>query len=220
MEWTIPDDLDSQPIQAIGIKLTAAQAQFHGKALLDRLSWTGTPNYILTKPSSSSSQRPGQFWARAWVKAVDNFLPWRGPPFTIVKNRGEGIIIQGTRDWKDYRITVSNFTVQLGNPAGIAIRVRGLNRYYALLLTENRTKVALVKALDEKRIVLASAALSWELDTPCKLVLEATDAKIRGKVEGTSIELVADDDQYKGGGLGLVVTNGTVAAGPIRVEPV
>lgn len=217
IEWTIPDEMDSQPIQAIGIMLNA-QERFTGKVLLDRLGWTGTPRFVLTKPSST--QRPGQFWVRAWVRAVDNFIQWRGLPFTIVQNRGEGILIQGTRDWKDYRVTVSNFTVQLGNPAGIAIRVRGLNRYYALLLSENGTKVVLVKALDEKRIVLASAAFSWELDTPYELVVETKGTEIRARVGGAAVELTAEDDQYEGGGLGLIVTNGTISAGPVCVEPV
>lgn len=124
MEWTIPDNFDSQPIQSIGIALNAREGNFTGKVILDRLCWTGIPRMTLQKPSAD---RPGHFWVRAWVKGVDRIYPWK--KFTIVHNLGEGIVIQGTRDWTDYRVTVADFSVQLGQPAGVAIRVRGLNRY-------------------------------------------------------------------------------------------
>lgn len=217
VEWTIPDDFDSQPIQSIGITFCAKESKFTGKVVLDRLGWTGVPRMVLRKPSSA--ERPGQFWTKAWVKGVDSFLPWRKLPFTIVQNRGEGILIHGTRDWTDYRVIVTAFTVGLGDPAGVAIRVRGLNRYYALLLTGNGTTVSLVKALDEKRIVLARTEFNWELDQEYEISLTASGTKIEGRIAGSAIRLAAEDDQYRGGGLGLVVTSGTASAGPVTVEP-
>lgn len=217
IEWTIPDDLDSQPIQAIGIALRAKEAHFTGKIILDRLGWTGVPRMLLKKPSSA--QRPGRFWINAWVKGVDSFLPWRKLPFTVVQNRGEGILIHGTRDWTDYRVSVPAFSVGLGQPAGVAIRVRGLNRYYALLLSGNGTKVSLIKALDEQRIVLDSADFIWELDKEYELSISACGTRIEGSIGDSSVRLAADDDQYRGGGLGLVITNGTASAGPIKIEP-
>lgn len=222
IEWTIPDTLDSQPIQAIGVALLGSKegsGSFTGKVVLDSLGWTGVPRTVLRKPAAA--ERPGHFWLRAWVKGVDAIYPWR--KFSIVQNRGEGIVIQGTRDWTDYRATVSAFTVQLGRPAGVAVRVRGLNRYYAMLFSSDgdggRT-VELVKALDEKRIVLASAAFAWELDREYEVVLEAKGGHIAGRIGGTEVELVAEDGQYAGGGVGLVVTDGAASSGPISIEPV
>lgn len=216
IEWTIPDHFDGQPIQAIGIALRANEATFSGKVILDSLGWTGAPHMVLRKPSDS----PGHFWARAWVKGVDSFLPWRKLPFTIVQNRGEGILIHGTRDWTDYRVTVAAFSIGLGVPAGVGIRVRGLNRYYALVFAGTGTVVSLVKALDEQRIVLASVGFLWELDKEYEVSIQANGNRVEGRIGGTEIRLVAEDDQYHGGGLGLIVTNGTVSAGPIQVEPV
>lgn len=215
IEWTIPDDFDSQPIQSIGIALSAKEGNFTGKVILDRLGWTGIPRMTLKKPLA---ERPGQFWMRAWVKAVDRIYPWE--KLTIVQNRGEGIVIQGTRDWTDYRVTVANFAVQLGHPAGAAIRVRGLNRYYAFIFSGDYNTVSLVKALDEKRIVLASAEFRWELDREYDLVVEASGTRITGRIEDTEVIPTADDDQYCGGGLGLVVTDGAASAGSIKVEPI
>lgn len=215
LKWTIPDDFDSQPIQSVGLALGAVKDNFTGKILLDSLGWSGLPSMTLQRPSEKTSQ----FWKRAWVNGVDAFHHWMKPSFCIVKNRGEGIIIHGTRDWTDYRATVTDFTVQLGQPAGIAIRVRGLNRYYAIMFSGQGKTVTLVKALDEKRTVMASAEFLWELDRPYQVVIEAKGPHITGLVGGTAIELMAEDDQYAGGGVGLIVTDGTTSAGHIKIEP-
>lgn len=215
IEWTIPDDLDSQPIQSVGIALASKEATFTGKLVLDGLGWTGVPRTTLRKPSS---ERPGQFWTRAWVRAVDRMHPWKN--LRIVQNRGEGIIIQGTRDWTDYRATVVGFTIQLGQPCGVAIRVRGLHRYYALVFDGDGSTVSLVKALDEKRLVLSSAKFRWELDREYELAIQATGARIVGSIGGTNVKLAAEDDQYGGGGVGMVVTDGAVSVDLIKIEPV
>ncbi|CAN8104146.1 unnamed protein product [Discula destructiva] len=215
IEWTIPDSFDSQPIQAIGIAFRAKETVLTGKIILDSLGWTGVPRMVLKKPSG----RAGHFWMKAWVKGVDNFLAWRKLPFTIVQNRGEGILIHGTRDWTDYRVTVGAFSVGLGEPSGVAIRVRGLNRYYALVFAGNGKLVSLVKALDEQRIVLASMDFPWELDKGYEVFIQASGTQIEGGIGGTSVRLAAQDGQYRGGGLGLLVSNGTVAAGPVQVDP-
>ncbi|ROW03722.1 hypothetical protein VMCG_05333 [Cytospora schulzeri] len=215
LKWTIPDDFDSQPIQSVGLGFGAVEENFTGKIILDSLGWTGVPSMTLKRPSDKTSH----FWNRAWVNGVDSFYSWMKPSFCIVKNRGEGILIHGTRDWTDYRATVTGFTVQLGQPAGVAIRVRGLNRYYAMMFSAHGSTVTLVKALDEKRIVMASANFSWQLDQAYEVIIEAKGPHIVGRVGGTELKLMAEDDQYVGGGLGLVVTDGTMSAGHIQIEP-
>ncbi|KUI68058.1 hypothetical protein VM1G_03600 [Cytospora mali] len=216
IRWTIPDDHDSQPIQSVGLALSAVESDFTGKVILDSLGWTGAPSMTLKRPSDRSIQ----FWKRAWVHGVDAFHPWMKPSFCIVKNRGEGILIHGTREWTDYRVTVTDFIVQLGQPAGVAIRVRGLNRYYAIMFCDRGKTVALVKALDEKRIVMASADCSWELDQTYEVSIQAKGSQIIGRVGSMGVELMAEDDQYVGGGVGLVVTDGTMSAGHIDIAPV
>lgn len=215
LEWVIPDDFDSQPIQSVGLAIYPKDGEFTGQISLDSLGWTGAPRMILTKPSTSQGR--GGFWMRAWVNAVDSFRPWGKAPLCIIQNRGEGILIQGTREWIDYRVTVSNFVVKLGHPAGVAIRVRGLNRYYAFVLTRNGSTVSLVKALDEKRIVLASAEFKWELDQEYTISIQATGTKIIGQIG--EFQLTGEDEQYQGGGLGLIVTDGTISASQVKVEP-
>ncbi|RFU75755.1 hypothetical protein TARUN_6514 [Trichoderma arundinaceum] len=208
--WTIPDDMDSQPIQKIGIVLSpSTRNPYKGTVWLDSLSWTGVPNMVLHKPSQKSCE----FWRRAWVNGADTF---RDFSFLAAQGQGEGIVIYGTREWDDYSVTTSDFMIKFGAPAGLAIRVQGINRYYAVTFTNDK-EINIVKALDAKRIPLASTAFPWELDRKYKITLTARGDTIHARVD--DVEVQASDSQYEGGGFGLVVTDGCVAAETFIIAP-
>jgi hypothetical protein len=50
LRWTLPD-LDGQPIQGIGVALTASSGGADGIVWLDFLRWDGEPNLILRRPT-------------------------------------------------------------------------------------------------------------------------------------------------------------------------
>ncbi|KAL7791490.1 ADP-ribosylation/Crystallin J1 [Trichoderma ceciliae] len=203
--WTIPDEMDSQPIQKIGIVLSAGTKNpYTGTVWLDSLSWTGVPNMVLQRPS----QQPCEFWHRAWVNGADNFS---NSSFLIAQGQGEG-----TREWDNYSVTVPNFMIKLGAPAGLAIRVQGINRYYAVTFTDDKS-INIVKALDEHRIVLATVAFSWELDREYQVTLTARDHTIHVRVD--TVEMQSADSQYEGGGFGLIATDGCVPADCFIIVP-
>ncbi|EHK15299.1 uncharacterized protein TRIVIDRAFT_56535 [Trichoderma virens Gv29-8] len=208
--WTIPDEMDSQPIQKIGIVLNpGASNSYRGTVWLDSLSWTGVPNMVLQKPPQKSCE----FWHRAWVNGADNFSK---SSFLIAQGQGEGIIIYGTREWDNYSVTIPNFMIKFGAPAGIGIRVQGLNRYYAVFFTEDK-RITLVKALDAERIELASEAFPWELDQKYRVILTACDDLIQVRVG--DVELQITDSQYTSGGIGLIATDGCVSADSFIIAP-
>lgn len=209
--WTIPDEMDSQPIQKIGIVLSSdtPSSSYKGTVWLDSLSWTGVPNMVLRKPS----QEPCEFWHRAWVNGADNFSK---SSFVIAQSQGEGIIIYGTREWDNYSVTVPEFMIKLGSPAGLAIRVQGLNRYYAVTFTDDK-RINIVKAHDADRIKLASVAFPWELDHKYRIMLTARGHTIHARVD--NVEVQAADSQYKGGGFGLIATDGCVSADSFIIAP-
>lgn len=213
LQWTIPDAMDSQPIQQIGVAITASDQPVDGTIWLDRLGWEGVPNMVLRRPT----RQPCDFWHRAWVQGVDLFHRWMVPSISIAQNRGEGILIHGTREWNDYNIVAHSFIINMGESAGIAIRVQGLNRWYALLFLKRR-QLALVKALDERRVELSTADFDWDLDTPYEVTLSAKDDLIKAHVGNVYLEAV--DNQFQNGGLGLVVTGGSLSTEGIRVDPV
>jgi ADP-ribosylglycohydrolase len=212
LSWTIPD-LDGQPIQQIGVCLTSEGARADGIVWLDYLGWSGAPRLKLRRP-----KEPNAFWRQSWVNNVSSFGDHFHSTFRISQDRGSGIIIHGTREWTDYRVS-SAVTVHLGASAGLAARVQGLRRYYALLL-EADDRVRLVKIRDDARIVLAEAPCRWTLEKAAALELEVRGAMIAGAVDG-SIVLRATDSSatpFENGGVGLVITEGALSTDQIDIE--
>ncbi len=212
LSWTIPD-LDGQPIQQIGVCLTSQGAGADGIVWLDYLGWSGTPRLKLRRP-----KEPSAFWRRSWVDNVSLFSDNFPTAFRISQDRGSGIIIHGTREWTDYRVS-SAVTVHLGASAGLAARVQGLRRYYALLL-EPHDCVRLVKIRDDARIVLAEAPCRWTLEKEIALELEVRGAMIAGAVDGSIVLRVTDSSAmpFENGGVGLVITEGALSTDQIDIE--
>lgn len=207
LEWTIPSSLQNQPIAEIGLAIAGAGTRLH----LHSLGWRGTPQLTFQRPS----ERSQSFWRRAWVSSVGKMLNF-GPSFFLAQDRGEGLLYQGTRDWADYRVDVAGFLVGMGGPMGVAVRVQGLNRYYALMLTENKT-LALVKAVDDQRVQLAVAPLDWSHDAKYTVSLTARGTRITGRVG--DVEVAAEDGDYAGGAAGFVLNGGSLAADSLSVTP-
>jgi ADP-ribosylglycohydrolase len=213
LEWRIADTAGA-PIAEIGVELSAPDgvARADGSVYLDYLTWDGEPELTLTKPDHD-----GKLWRRAWVDAVDQFYAGWLAPLRIVQNAGTGLLIQGTREWRDYQARAT-VTPQLAAAAGIAARVQGLRRYYALLLRAGG-KTQLVKVLDGET-VLAEAALDWQLDQPYELRLQVRGTQIQGWVDGALLFDVRDEGlALDGGAVALICADGCVSADRIEVRP-
>ena len=215
-EWTIPETLQNCPIQQIGIAISTAVGHTdpQGSVFLHSMRWDGVPRMNLKRPGNPRNAQ--SFWHRAWVSSVDKVHTDMGPSFFIAQDRGEGLLSQGTRDWVDYEVMVSNFVVNFGGPMGVATRVQGLNRYYALMLTKGK-RLALVKAADSARVELASMPFAWEEDRRYELRLVVKGNTISGQIG--QVRLAAVDDDYAGGAVGLVVTAGSLSADSITISP-
>ncbi|KAL1407972.1 hypothetical protein Q8F55_004769 [Vanrija albida] len=215
LEWKIPAIEGSQPIVEAGLVVTGK-----GKVWLDSFGWVGQPDLTLIRPKVKEfPPRTATMWDNAWIAAVDVFRAYAEKTVFIAQNNGHGLLSYGTREWTDYRVTVPDLTLKLGSPAGVAIRVQGLRRFYAFVFEEAQGEkvVSLVKQYDEKRTVLASTPFDWAVDTPYEVVLEARGAELKGSVGGAVLS--ASDDAFDGGALGFVVTTGALAAGSVRVQP-
>ncbi|KAM0551183.1 hypothetical protein ACHAPJ_008525 [Fusarium lateritium] len=214
LTWTIPDTMNSRPIQRVGLFIQPSQDDSSNTVVrLDSLQWSGAPRVTIRRPST----RPGKSWFRSWVNAVSKLHCHMSHTFIATQAYGEGMMIYGGRDWTDYRLHVPKFKINIGAPVGIAVHVQGLNRYYSLVLSKGR-RVSLVKAYDEDRITLASSAFAWELDIEYDLSLEVQGSVLRGKVNG--VEISASDDQYTEGGIGLLVTEGAICVDSVEITPV
>jgi ADP-ribosylglycohydrolase len=197
--WTVPDT-GGQPIVAIGIHC-------EGPADLHHLTWDGAPSVTLTRPVDG-----GTMWRRAWVPALDRFDDRWPEPFRIVHNSGTGMLITGSREWRDYAVT-ADITPHLAAAAGLAFRVQGLHRFYALELVAPGT-ARLVRG----DTVLAECAYPWTFGQTYHFAIEALGGHLRAGIDGTTLfDLV--DDVFDAGGVALSVTEGRTATHEVRITP-
>jgi len=167
---------------------------------------------VLTRPATG-----GTMWRRAWVNGVDQYAPWWPEPYRLVQNHGTGLLIQGTREWTDYRVS-ADVTPHMVKAAGIAARVQGMRRYYALLLCSDG-KARLLKALDGNT-VLAEADFAWEFGETYDLSLEVVGTRLRAWVDGQQLFEVDDADRpLTGGGVALICEEGRTATEIVTVRP-
>ena len=156
-------------------------------------------------------------WRRAWVNGLDDRSHRWPEPYRLIKNYGTGLLMQGTREWTDYRVS-ADVTPHMVTSTGIAARVQGMRRYYALLLC-NDGKARLVKALHDVS-VLAEADFAWEFGETHDLSLEVVGTRLRAWIDGQQVFNVADTDQpLASGAVALVCEEGRTATQVVRVEP-
>jgi ADP-ribosylglycohydrolase len=211
VSWRIPAT-GGAPIAAIGVEITAA-TRADGAVYLDYLTWDGAPDVVLDRPATG-----GTMWRRAWVQGVDDVMPARTAPYRVIQNEGRGLLMQGAREWADYQVRC-RLTPHLVTAAGIGIRVQGMRRYYALLLTRGG-KARLVKVLEGEQ-VLAEADLAWEFEQDYDLCLSARGAHLEAWI-GDRLLLAADDDAWPltGGAAALICEEGHLSAGAVTIAPV
>jgi hypothetical protein len=212
-EWIIPNT-HSQPIAEIGFECTGDS----GSVYLDYLTWSGEPDVVLTRPFGSKvTWEPPLVWRNAWVDAMDEALSWK-EPYRLIKNEGRGLYMQGTREWKDYEAE-ADITPWLMDAGGIAVRVQGLRRFYALQLVKGN-KVRLLKALDGDTI-LAEKDFEWEIHKAYSLKLQVSGKRIKAWVDGQLLFDVTDSGTpLSGGAVAYVVDMGNITSQAMTVKPV
>ncbi len=210
--WITPDT-QGGPISEVGVEIVRSAER--GKLYLDYLTWGGAPKVNFGKPPFEPENPRANAWRRAWVNGVETWEPW-GASFRLVQNSERGLLSIGTKDWQDYRVQ-ARLTPALIKAGGIAARVQGMRRYYALLLTDGGI-ARLVRVLNSQEVILAEIAFQYEAWKPVDLVLEVQGAQIRGWVNG--LALAGQDNQFGHGGAGWVVEVGHLLADEMQVTPV
>ena len=210
LEWKIPA-LDGLPIVQVGLSISTDEPA-EGVIYLDHLSWDGSPDVTFRRPLAS-----GRMWKRQWVSAANFFEDKFGEAFRVIQNHGRGLVITGTREWKDYSVQAS-LTPHLAQAFGLAARVQGLERYYAVLLSASNM-VKLVKRLDGE-IVLAEEAFKWELGRAYDFQLVVRGNQILVSVDGALLFKVKDLDRpISSGGIALVCEEGCIGTDEVSVRP-
>jgi hypothetical protein len=214
LQWPVQAPA-GQPIAQLAVELVSDQPA-SGTVYLDHLTWAGTPDLTLGRPEAKNAQ----IWRRAWIDGVETNY-WPANPasdehFSMCQNHGRGLLIYGGQDWGRYRVSATVRT-PLAKSLGIAARVTGMMRYYALLL-EGQT-AQLVKMRDEQTI-LAERAWPTEFYQKVTLSLEVDGPRLRASIDGRQIFDITDTESpLTDGGVALVCEEGRLICGPVRVEP-
>jgi len=210
-EWRIPPT-GGQPIAEIGLELGGTRGA-NGTLYLDYLTWDGTPEMELGRPHTG-----GNVWRRAWVDGIDQYERWYAEAYRLTQNEGTGLLITGTREWADYTVAAP-VRPHLAARAGIAARVQGMRRYYALLVCADGS-IRLVKALDGDQ-VLAEAPCPWQLDHTYNLALSVRGTEIVAALDDTEVLRVTDTDRpLMNGAIALVIDEGRVEIDTVVVRAV
>jgi ADP-ribosylglycohydrolase len=213
MDWTVPNT-HSQPIAEIGIECKGQS----GNLYLDFLTWEGDPDVILTRPFGSFNRsEPPLVWRRAWVDAMDIWEPWWEDSYRLIQNDGRGLIIHGTREWKNYEVEAA-ITPWLVKAGGIAARVQGLKRFYALQLVKGNI-VRLIKALDGDT-TLSEANFKWDVYRSYSLKIQVVGNRIKAWVDGRlQFDVVDNREPLLSGGVAYVVDTGHISSHAMQVKP-
>lgn len=206
LEWQIPAT-HGAPIMAVGVQITST-TRADGTLYVDHLTWSGSPTVTFARPAHA-----GRLWRRAWVDAADQWDPQWPESFRVAQNSGTGMISQGTADWRDYCATATIIPHLLAH-GGLAVRVQGLRRYYALEL-QSGGSVALIKQYDDMTTVLAHAACDWQPAQTYAFQIDIRGSQLTAQVAG--ITLTATDESLGHGGVGLVCSEGRIACEVITV---
>ena len=213
IEWVIPNTY-GQPIAEIGFECQGES----GSVYLDSLTWDGEPDIILTRPLGSTRRwEPPLVWRRAWVDAMDLWEAGWDEPYRLIQNSGRGLIMQGTREWMNYEVaaTISPWLMAAG---GIAARVQGLKRFYALQLV-NDNKVRLIKALDGDT-TLAENDFAWEVNQNYSLKMQIAGNRIMAWVDDQlQFDIIDAVVPLVGGGVAYIVDTGHISSQEMRVKP-
>jgi ADP-ribosylglycohydrolase len=215
--WRIPDT-GSQPIADIGLDCAGVGENSKGTVYLDYLTWDGEPDVVLTRPASGNKPwEPPLVWRRAWANGMDMWEVWWPESYRLCQNSGRGLIIQGTRQWHDYQVS-AQVTSTLMSAGGVAARVRGMRRYYALLLCRGGV-ARLVKVRDDET-TLAECEFAWEVEKPYEMRLVVNGAHLRGWV-GNQLLFDLNDEHAPllSGGIALVCEEGTLKVDRVEVKP-
>jgi hypothetical protein len=139
--------------------------------------------------------------------------------FRLTQNEGRGLVITGKREWQDYRVS-ARVRPTIVTAAGIAVRVQGVRRFYALQLM-GEGKVTLLKVKDQREKVLGEQPFEWQEWQEYALLLEVTGSRLRGWVDNRMLFDVEDtESSLTEGAIGLVLEEGHMIVNEVELKPV
>ena len=198
IEWEIPQT-NSMPIFKIGYKIETKGIQ---SLHIDYLTWEKNPNTTIKNIGINSALS-----VQSWISTCDNFANYRSD-IKIIKNSGEtGLLFQGTNNLSLYTLEAS-LSVYCAESVGIAGYIKGLNRYYAFIISKDN-KCSLILNNNDERTILESSNLNTNATTYHQVKIEFKNEQIVCSVDSKKIIEYNNKPIYEGGAFGFCVSKGT-----------
>ena len=212
--WMRVPDTGGQPVASVGLQLGGGGS---GRVELDRLDWSGTPAVTWVRPAEG-----GRMWRHAWIDGVTHFdTTWPDDAIRVIQDAGTGLLMTGG-PWSDLTVE-SELTPQLAAEVGLAVRVAGLRRYHALVLSHPGAgsvgEARLVHREHADETVLARIPIEWQTGRAYALSLTEADGVLSGTVDGAAIGPVPLATDAPLGGIAILVTEGRVGTSRVHVSP-
>lgn len=205
LTWRVPDT-DGLPILSAGLHISGSSG---GTAYLDTMTWTGAPDCDLLGAGLSGHDTP-----IGWTDGVDRTrVSPDGTQLTLIHDEGRGLLINGTRGWRDYGLA-AQVSPHMAAEAGIAVRVGGMRRFIALLLCPSG--VVRLLQCEHGDTIVQEAHLPHEPGTWSQLELRVQGPRLNASVGGVELFQV-NDAPVRGGGVALITTEGRAFFRDVRV---
>ena len=215
--WRIPAN-GGMPLYRLGLEISAAGNSAAGELRLVSVDWQGAPRDFRQEGvlmSSIWNLQPR--WMRAWVSAAREFAPAFAETYCVSHRDADGLVTLGTRDWRDYAVE-TRLRFSLHDAGGLALRMRGLRRYYAAIF-QGGERLAIVARQDGREELLAETPFPYETERPYALRFAAEGERLTLSVDGREL-LSARAGRYDSGGAGFLIERGTLLADGFRVRAI
>jgi len=208
LRWRVPET-GGLPVLRVGIEIHSDE-DASGTVYLDTLTWQGAPSCHLLGSGLAERGAPV-----GWTDGVDRVhLSDAGAQLTLIHNAGRGLLINGGRDWRDYRFA-AKVSPHMAAESGIAVRVGGMRRWYALLLCPP-DRVRLLQCVDDE-VLVDEVELSWRFGEWHDLQLSVRRQNLRAAIDGRELFAI-DDVCLSGGGVALINSEGRAFFRDVVVE--
>jgi len=203
---TVPE---GSPILWVGLEF-GSESRFDGTVYLDTLTWKGEPQCTFGRP-----QHNGTRWLSTWTAACSALSADPEATYRMIQNEGRGLALMGARQWRNYTLEAT-LTANLARTMGLAARVQGLRRYYALELTEGSARLVRERY---GTTVLASVPFEWSLYRAYRFELTVNGQHLTAAIDGMPLFDLDDESDLHDGAIAIVLEEGRLACGDVSVRP-
>ncbi len=210
--FEIPVDLDG-PVLDLGIRLEA-DALDSAEFCLTFVDVAGEVVIDLPQGPRAGASKRLTGWLHDCDTIRESFSDDSVPQAHLGRNKGRGLCVTGTQDWRDQSIQAM-IGVHGGDACGFVVRYQGRERYYAAI--SDRDGLRLIRREYGTDHVLATAPRHGSRYELHRMRVSAHGDRISVDWDGRQV-LSATDASYAAGGAGLLMEQALIDVHSLRIE--